>query len=95
MEVPWPAARSSSLPFRAPKANSSPPMWTRQRDGTILLTYGNEDGRGKLTMVRRLGRTLATMLATSGGAPSPGMAPVAAVVAGGPPSSSLTHKALE
>jgi hypothetical protein len=30
MEVPWPAARSSSLPSRAPKANSSLPTQTRK-----------------------------------------------------------------
>jgi hypothetical protein len=46
-EAPWLAARSSSSPFTAPKANPSPSTRSRQRGETILLTYGNRDGRGK------------------------------------------------
>jgi hypothetical protein len=46
-EVPWLAARSSSSPSMAPKANLSPLTQSRQRGETILLTYGNEDWRGK------------------------------------------------
>jgi hypothetical protein len=46
MEMLWPVARSTSLPSRAPKANLSPPTWSRQRGETILLTYDNGDGQG-------------------------------------------------
>jgi hypothetical protein len=60
MEVPLPAARSSSLPSSAPKANSSLPTQTRQQGGMILLTYDNKDGQGQLTTVMRLSQLLVT-----------------------------------
>jgi hypothetical protein len=47
MEMPWPVARSSSSPSRAPKANPSLRTRPRQRGETVLLTYSNGDGRGE------------------------------------------------
>jgi hypothetical protein len=44
LEAPWLAARSSSSPSRAPKANPFPPTQSRQRGEMILLTYGIDDG---------------------------------------------------
>jgi hypothetical protein len=61
-EAPWLAARSSGSPFRAPKANPSPSTRSRQRGETILLTYSNGDGRGRLMTVRRPGRTLVMVM---------------------------------
>jgi hypothetical protein len=42
---------------------------------------------GKLALGRRFGSSATAMAVTSGGASAPGMAPVAAVVAGAPPPS--------
>jgi hypothetical protein len=63
-EAPWLAARSSGSPFRAPKANPSPSTRSRQRGETILLTYSNGDGQGRLMTVRWPGRTLVMVRAT-------------------------------
>jgi hypothetical protein len=65
-----------------------------KRNPFCILTTVETD-HGKLAMAMQLGSSTTALMVTSDGALAPGMAPVAAVVAGAPPpSNQLAQEAL-